>query len=369
MRLTNFWWLLIWAFIGGYVFNYYMPKETMIIKGKKEERWRIGPAIAFVIPYIIWAGFRGDAYGDTAAYRNAFLMGPSSLQGLLPYLQGLSKDIGFSFFSSLVKIVFGNSDILYFLIIAAIQMICLVILFRKYSCDYWQSIFLFVVSTEYIGWMHNGIRQFTAAALIYVSTELLLKKKYIPMIGVILLVSTIHGSALLMIPIIFIIQGKAWNKKTVLCILSCIAVLFLVDQFTNILDQLLADTQYTNVVSDWKSWDDDGTNPLRVFIFSIPMLLSIVGLRIIKQEDDPIINMATNASIITTGLYLISMVTSGIFMGRLPIYVSLYSMCILLPWEIKNMFTIDSARLVKLITISCYIAFFYYQMHFGWGLL
>ena len=65
MQLTNYWWLLIWAVIGGFIINRYMPKETIIIAGKKEERWRMGPAIAFMVPYIIWAGFRNDSYGDS----------------------------------------------------------------------------------------------------------------------------------------------------------------------------------------------------------------------------------------------------------------------------------------------------------------
>ena len=31
MQLTNYWWLLIWAVIGGFIINRYMPKETIII--------------------------------------------------------------------------------------------------------------------------------------------------------------------------------------------------------------------------------------------------------------------------------------------------------------------------------------------------
>ena len=62
---------------------------------------------------------------------------------------------------------------------------------------------------------------------------LLLKRKYIPLIAIILLGATFHASALLMIPIIFIVQGKAWNKKSVLCILGCILILIFVNQFTD----------------------------------------------------------------------------------------------------------------------------------------
>ena len=73
-------------------------------------------------------------------------------------------------------------------------------------------------------------------------------------------------------------------------------------------------------------------------------------------------------SIVSVGFYVVSMFTSGIFIGRLPIYFSLYSY-ILLPWEIDNMFTKRSARLVYVMTICAYLAFYYYQMHFAWNFI
>ena len=65
-------------------------------------------------------------------------------------------------------------------------------------------------------------------------------------------------------------------------------------------------------------------------------------------------------------LYLVSMVTSGIYVGRLPIYTSLYGY-MLLPWVIDQIFEKNSAILVKVLMIVCYLGFFYYQMHFTWG--
>ena len=72
-------------------------------------------------------------------------------------------------------------------------------------------------------------------------------------------------------------------------------------------------------------------------------------------------------SIISTSLYLFSMVTSGIFIGRLPIYFSLYSNGILLPWELDNLFTENSKQIVWLFMIIGYLGFYYYQMHMAWG--
>ena len=198
---------------------------------------------------------------------------------------------------------------------------------------------------------------------------LLLKRKYIPLIAIILLGATFHASALLMIPIIFIVQGKAWNKKSVLCILGCILILIFVNQFTDGMNNILSNTQYSNMVADWKEWEDNGTNPIRVFVYSIPMILSIIGRKQIKEADNPVINIVTNFSILTSVIAMVSMKTSGIFIGRLISYGSMYSASILLPWEIENIFTRNSTIIIKSATVLGYIGFFYYQMHFTWGLI
>lgn len=369
MTLTNYWWLLIWVFVGGMFLSVYIPKRHEIVLGQTEERWRIAPALILILPYIIWAGFRSNSFGDTGAYQQAFRECASSLGEIGAYLAGVDKDKGFYFLMALVKSVLGNSEILFFIILAAVQLLIIMLMCRKYSEDYWFSIFLFIASTDYLSWTFNGIRQFTAVVLIYAATPLIVKKKYIPSILIILLASTMHQSALLMIPVIFIIQGKAWNMKTVLCIIACLATLLFVDQFTNIMDSMLAETQYVNVVSDYQAWNDDGTNPLRVLVYSVPTILSLIGLKYIREEGNPIINLSVGASAIVSGIYIISMMTSGIFLGRLPIYMSLWSQCILLPWEINHLFTAKSARLIKLLAVLCYCVFFFYQMHFTWGVL
>ena len=369
MTLTNYWWLLIWIFAGGLILSIYIPKHHEVVLGKTEIRWRIAPAFILILPYIIWAGFRSNSFGDTGAYQQSFRECASSLGEIGTYLAGVDKDKGFYFLMALEKSILGNSETLFFIILAALQLLIIMLMCRKYSEDYWFSIFLFIASTDYLSWTFNGIRQFTAVVLIYAATPFIVKKKYIPSILIILLASTMHQSALLMIPVIFIIQGKAWNTKTVLCIIACLVALLFVDQFTNIMDSMLAETQYVNVVSDYQAWNDDGTNPLRVLVYSIPTILSLIGLKYIKAENNPIINLSVGASAIVSGIYIISMMTSGIFLGRLPIYMSLWSQCILLPWEINHLFTAKSARLIKLIAVLCYCVFFFYQMHFTWGIL
>lgn len=358
-------WLIVIYFISQ-TMNVYTYENVF---GKEKKRMKIGFALFTVLPLIWWSATRDQWFFDTNAYVQSFDAMPDSLNELASYLNSVDKDKGFFALSILIKTMIGNHWKVYFGILATIQLVALAMVFRKYSENYIMAIFLFVTTTDYLSWMHNGIRQFTAVALIFAATELMLKKKYVPLIAVILFASTIHGSALLMIPIVFVVQGKPWNKKTILAILAFILAIIFVDNFTNLLDSLLSDTQYTNVVSDWQTSGDDGTNPIRVLVYSIPTIFSVIGYYYIKAADDPVINLACNMGILSTMLYCLSTVTSGIFIGRLPIYCSMYATGILLPWELDHMFTESSSKILKLLLTLGFAAFYYYQVHFTWGLI
>jgi len=367
MTLTNYWWLLIWLFAGGAIFNN-IPRRQERLLGRTVERWNILPALALVLPYIIWAGFR-ESNGDTGLYRIQFLQISASWAEITTVIQAEDfKDPGFSVLMILMKMVIGNQDRLFFFLIAAFQMICVALVFRRYSSQYWLCIFLFIVSTDYISWMHNGMRQFIAATMIFACTGWLIRKKFIPLVLVILLASTIHGSALLMLPIVLIVQGRAWNRKTVLMLAATAVVVLYVDRFTPILNDLLQETQYDDLMTNG-IWDsDDGTNIFRVLVYSAPALLSLFGRKYIRAANDPVLNIGTNCSIVTMALYLVAAVSSGIYIGRLPIYTTLQGY-VVLPKMIDCIFERRSARLVKIIMIVLYLAFFYYQMHVAWSVL
>ena len=64
MTLTNYWWLLIWVFVGGGALMIFVPKQRELVNGKKVERWTVPAALILILPYILWAGFRPDSFGD-----------------------------------------------------------------------------------------------------------------------------------------------------------------------------------------------------------------------------------------------------------------------------------------------------------------
>ena len=254
------------------------------------------------------------------------------------------------------------------MLVAAFQMLCLVYTFRKYSENFWISIFLFVASTDYMSWMHNGIRQFIAVCMTFAAFGMLVKKHYIRFALVTMLASTIHGSALLMLPFAYIMTGPALNRKTLLMIGGVALVVPFIDRLMPLMESLLMDTQYDDMMTNeiWAS--DDGTNLVRVLVYSVPALVVILGRKYICRNTDPAINMCINASLITMAMYLVSSVTSGIYIGRIPIYTTRHGYMIL-PWLIDQIFEKSSARLVKVVMVGCYVGFYYYQMEIIWELL
>lgn len=314
--------VLIWLGIAALISSIMGQKYTVEICGKYERRYSLMWAFVVMLPIIWWVGHRG-AVGDTPVYVSQFEAMPNALSELQTYLDSVTKDTGFFCFSALIRIFITKDSVVYLTILAVIQGGILAWVYRKYSTNYVISIFLFIASTDYISWMYNGIRQFMAVTITFLGMGLILKKKYIPAILLILLASTFHQSALLVIPFVFLAQGEAWNKKTVLFILLILIAVAGAGSFTGVLDGMLADTQYKNVVTDWTTGGDDGTNILRILVYAVPAMLSFIGRNAIQREENPVINLCTNMSIISTGFYILSGVTSGIFIGRLPIYFSL----------------------------------------------
>lgn len=335
-------------------------QRTEYVCGEKVQRYYPLWAFLIYLPLVIWSGFRGYV-GDTGAYMEMFREIPSGLRNIPSYMDTIEKDKGFYLFSAVIKNLISDNVNVYFIILALIQVALLIKVYRKYSPNYIVTFFLFIASTDYISWMFNGIRQFTAVTITFFAFEYILKKKYVPAVLIVLFAALFHGSALLVLPFIFIAQGQAWNKKTILFIIAVIVAVMFIGEFTDILDTLLAETQYKNVVSDWQEFQDDGTNIIRVLVYAIPSILSLIGLKFIKYADDPVINLCTNMSIASVGFYVVSMFTSGIFIGRLPIYFSLYGY-ILLPWEIEHMFSEKSVKLVYLAMIAGYLGFYMYSI-------
>ena len=127
----------------------------------------------------------------------------------------------------------------------------------------------------------------------------------------------------------------------------------------------MENTQYSNEVDQYLS--TEGTSLQRIIVYLVPAFLSLLFKRKINKINDPVINLASNMCFISALSFILSGFTSGIFLGRIPIYFSLYNY-ILIPWIVEKFFTKNSARIVYILMILLYMIFYYYQTHVTWGL-
>ena len=334
--------------------------------GAEETRWNHLAALVLAAPYVVWAAWRPDGFGDTAVYRGTFLRMPTGLSSMVAYLESREKGRGFVVFEYLFKTLVSHSDIAFFFTVAAIQILLLVYIFRKYSNDYWLSFFFFIASTDYLSWMHNGMRQFIAVTIIFAALPLLVKRRYLTLMIIIIIAAMIHSASLLFVPFLFVVNGRAWNQRTVVYIIGLIIAVFFVDRVTGIILSSMKGTVYEGDISLFVN--DDGTNIFRVLFYAVPTAMSFVFRPYIDRANNPLINTCVNLSIISTGIYVFSYFTSGIMIGAIPIYFSLANY-LLIPWMIDEIFDRDSALLIKMGFIGAYIAFFYYQVGTTWHLL
>lgn len=357
------WYLFVFLIILYAVATMGNQRYQIYVAGDYEGRYKWFTALVIVAVLTYVAAMRHERFSDTYAYIRSYLASGSSWNDILSILHGVGKDKGFNVLVVILKAIIGDRFRLYLGVIAGFCMICVFAVYKKYSANLFMTTFLFIASGEYVMWTHNGMRQFIAVSMIFAGTDLLLKKKYISFTLLVLLASTFHGSALVMLPAIFVVQGKAWNFKAIFMMLVIFAITSSSNLLNNMLVSVMENSQYAGDIDTLMS--TGGVNIFRVLVFAIPPLMALLFRSQITALNIPIINLAVNMSIASLGMYIIALFTSGIYIGRMPIYFSLYNY-ILLPWIIQRFFEKRSTHVIYLCAISCYMAYYYYQMHVVW---
>lgn len=376
-----FWIMLIWIFAVTYLVQPRTCARVLADDGAYDYRANIGFSILlFIVPLFFIAVRTG--FGDTGSYIGTFNNAPTDMALFDSFINRTDKSYFFYALMMLFKIHISDNAQWWIAAIAIFQTVLVMRTFRRYSCDMGLTVYLFMASGIVCNWMCNGIRQFIAVAVIFACTQLLIDKKwfiYIPivllMMGLLPLTSRfgwdpppwylcgVHQSTLVMLLGCFFIQGKAFNKR-VWVLAAVFAVLVVTGGIDAVLDTSVENTTY---VKDMEYVDaDTGTSWIRVIVESVPFVMAFIARKKIKGYDNlpPVIALSVNASVVTTVLYIASAFTSGIYVGRLPIFTEMYNF-ILLPWLIKHPYR-KYRQLLTIVMIISYLAYFYYQVNIAW---
>ena len=297
-----------------------------------------------LVSLILVSGLRNNI-GDTFFYVHSYKMFNFTWDFIKT-----QKDIGFGILQMILKCYSDDPQILIFTTAFITNLLIVIVLF-KYSRIFEISIYVYITGGLFLVTM-NGIRQCLAASIIFSATKLLIEGKWFKYILVIIFASLFHQSALILIPISFLVRYKAWSKATLILLLMSILIVLGFNQFSAVLFSTIQDSQY----SEYSNFSEGGANIIRVIVFATPLVIAYFGkerLREIYPESDYIVNM----SII--GLVFMIISTQNWIFARFNIYFELYQV-ILISWIIK-LFNHRDQKLIYYAILICYFAYYYYE--------
>lgn len=375
-----FWIMLIWIMAVAYFFQPSMCTRTVAGDGQYEYHASIRfSVLIFSLPLFFIALRSG--FVDTGSYIGEFNNAPIYMDEFSDFVHRNDRSYFYHALEMLFKVYVSDNAQNWIAVIAILQAVLVMKTLRKYSCDMGMSVFLFMASGLVCNWMCNGMRQFITVAVIFACTQWLLDKKwwfYLPvvllMMGLLPITSKlglpeppwflcgIHQATLIMFLACFFIHGKAFNVR-VYVLAAAFVVLVLSGGLDSMLETSVEDTAYAKEMEYVNA--DTGTSIMRVIVESVPCIMAFIAKRKIEEDGaPPIIHLAINASIVTTVLYVASAFTSGIFVGRLPIYTEMYNL-ILLPWLIRHPYKAYKQQLTIGLVVG-YLAYFFYQVSIVW---
>ena len=330
---------------------------TCIIEGREEKRSNFFFSF-LTMAYIAFFLGHIDSLFDLTAYEMGYKTVPYEPSQILEYMKTVEKYPGFFGLEVLFKTFISTEFFHFNLTLVIFDCLAILYFYRKYSCSFSFSMFLFLASEKHI-WMVNGVKQFLAVCIILCFSKYLMEKKFWKFAIGVFIASLFHTSALVVIPVYFFVHGKPWNKKMLLILFGSILAVTFVSEFTGIMEIILSDTNYDSSVLETYS----GSNWLRIPIAAAPAIIALVSRKKIEDTAPKYINICINMSLVSACIYLVAAFTSGIHMGRMPIYFELYGF-VSLPWLLDNAFDKETGKTVKIVCVVCYLIMYYL---ISWG--
>jgi transmembrane protein EpsG len=294
---------------------------------------------------ILVSGLR-NGIGDTGFYMIAYNQGIYNFTDIFKSNQAY----GFYIFQSFLHLISNDPQILVFASALLTNVLILPVL-RRYSRYFEISIYVYITFGMFLTSM-NGIRQFLAASICFTATHFIINGKFVKYLIVVIVAATVHASALILIPVYFIVRRRAWTKMTFLLLFLGILIVLGFSTFSSALFSSLSDTHY----GQYATFDGKGTNVFRILVYAAPLVVAFFGrekLRELWPNSDYIVNLS-----VVCLLFSIVSLKDWIF-DRLNIYFGLYEI-ILISWLVV-LFTKRSQKVVYFLILGLYLFFFYYE--------
>jgi transmembrane protein EpsG len=309
-------------------------------------------AFLVMVSLVLVAGLQKNI-GDTYFYMHSYAINDYSWEEI-----DWTGDFGFNILQLLLQQISKDPQLLIF-IVALLTNVFIVLVLYKYSRMFELAVYVYITSGMFTTSM-NGIRQYLAAAIAFLATKYLLNGNFHKYAVVVLIAATIHKTALVLLPIYFIVRREAWTKITFLILLLSVFIVLGFNTFTQFLFAALDSTQYGH----YSNFTEGGASKMRILVNAAPVVIAYFAkdkLRELWPKSDYIVNMA-----VISMLFIIIASQNWIF-ARFNIYFGLYNL-ILISWVVK-LFIESNQKVVYYGILVCYLLYFYYEHVISFGLI
>ena len=142
--MSEFFLIIIWFAVVAILFKVTPATKYEYACGVRVLHPKWFYAVLLLAPLLYMVATRSNAIGDTYAYEVLYKAIPTTWAELVSYIPTVTKDKGFTLLSGVIKLIFGGSTRSYFFVLALIQGLALIYVYRKYSYSYFISMFLFI---------------------------------------------------------------------------------------------------------------------------------------------------------------------------------------------------------------------------------
>lgn len=315
---------------------------------------------AFAITFM--AAFR-NGFQDTGVYKAIY----SNMELDYSYAFEESLDIqdyGFNLFMIFLKRI--NPDPQFLVIVTSV--ITFTIYFytiKTYAYNLPMSLLL-LITIDLIGTM-NGIRQILAGALTLLGLPLIRDKKFIPYLLLVLLASTLHKSAMILIPLYFIISGKRMNLGIWVFLASVLGCFM----FPALADSIMGDLMEDSVYKDYLQ-NESKMGYMRFLVSLLPVALVILYCWVQQDNHDGenrsssrylhqrTVDVMVNMTVVSFGFMTLGM--RMVYFARVGLYFNCI-LAILIPTLISGIFRKSSVRAARILVFTFYLIFYLYQIY------
>lgn len=294
--------------------------------------------------------------GDTSNYINTFHRLPTEWSSFIDILSEYNEK-GFYLLNFIIKRVFGDNQNIYLFITSFVTIAGVAYFSYKNSSNPGICMLIYILSGSYVSGM-NGVRQALVTGIFVVFYKFIERRNYIQYIILCLLLSTIHTSALVLIPMIFIFNIKEWGRGTYVLLSATFGLYIAYPLFAGVLTQALAGSAYEVYSNGIQNFTNGGANVLRAIILFIPITLSFIFKEKLKKKN-PNFKIILNASILNFMFMLLATVRSWIF-ARFCVYFNPFSYVLLV--ECIEVSGKKNRQILYIACILLYGLFFYYEM-------